>query len=68
MIARLDVAPRPLLETQTAYTLARLVMVATSSAVEEISDWQRQAGLSPRRPIHFRTLPGLGIQAAVKPR
>jgi predicted O-methyltransferase YrrM len=36
-------------------------------AVEEISDWQRQAGLNPRRPIRFRTLPGLGIQAAVKP-
>lgn len=37
-------------------------------AVEEISDWQRQAGLNPRRPIHFRTLPWLGIQAAGKPR
>jgi SAM-dependent methyltransferase len=35
--------------------------------VEEISDWQRQAGLSPRRAIRFRTLPGAGIQAAVKP-
>jgi SAM-dependent methyltransferase len=37
-------------------------------AVEEISDWQRQAGLSPRRPIRLRTAPGVGIQAAVKPR
>jgi SAM-dependent methyltransferase len=36
-------------------------------AVEEISDWQRQAGLSPRRPIRFRTAPGVGIQAAFKP-
>ena len=36
-------------------------------SVEEISDWQRQAGLEPRRPIHFRIAPGLGIQAAVKP-
>jgi SAM-dependent methyltransferase len=36
-------------------------------AVEEIADWQRQAGLDPRRPIRFRTAPGLGIQAAVKP-
>jgi predicted O-methyltransferase YrrM len=35
--------------------------------VEEISDWQLQAGLSPRRAIHFRTVPGVGIQAAVKP-
>ena len=36
-------------------------------AVDEISDWQRQAGLSPRRPIRFRTAPGAGIQAAYKP-
>jgi SAM-dependent methyltransferase len=35
--------------------------------VEEIVDWQRQAGLAPRRPIRFRTAPGVGIQAAVKP-
>jgi len=37
-------------------------------AVEEISDWQRHAGLTPRRPIRLRTAPGVGIQAAVKPR
>jgi SAM-dependent methyltransferase len=36
-------------------------------AVEEISDWQQRAGLSPRRPIRFRTAPGVGIQAAFKP-
>ena len=36
-------------------------------AVEEIADWQRQAGLSPRRPVRFRTAPGAGIQAAFKP-
>ena len=36
-------------------------------AVEEISDWQRQAGLTPRRPIRLRTAPGVGIQVAVKP-
>ena len=36
-------------------------------AVEEIEDWQRRAGLDPRRPIRFRTAPGVGIQAAVKP-
>jgi hypothetical protein len=36
-------------------------------AVEEIADWQRRAGLSPRRPIRFRTAPGAGIQAAFKP-
>jgi SAM-dependent methyltransferase len=36
-------------------------------AVEEIADWQRAAGLDPRRPIRFRTVPGAGIQAATKP-
>jgi SAM-dependent methyltransferase len=36
-------------------------------AVEEIADWQRSAGLSPRRPVKFRTAPGVGIQAAFKP-
>lgn len=36
-------------------------------AVEEIAEWQRQAGLEPRRPIRFRTFPGVGIQAATKP-
>jgi SAM-dependent methyltransferase len=36
-------------------------------AVEEMAGWQRQAGLDPRRPIRFRTVPGVGIQAAVKP-
>jgi SAM-dependent methyltransferase len=35
VIARLNVAPRPLLETQMAYTLARLVMVATKLGVFE---------------------------------
>jgi hypothetical protein len=33
MIARLNLAPRPLLETQMAYTLARLIMVATKLGV-----------------------------------
>jgi SAM-dependent methyltransferase len=34
---------------------------------EEMADWQRAAGLEPRRPIRFRTAPGAGIQAATKP-
>jgi SAM-dependent methyltransferase len=36
-------------------------------AVEEIADWQRRARLEPGRPIRFRTVPGVGIQAATKP-
>ena len=35
-------------------------------APEEMAAWQRDAGLQPRRPIHFRTVPGIGIQAATK--
>ncbi|HEY1357913.1 MAG TPA: class I SAM-dependent methyltransferase [Thermoleophilaceae bacterium] len=35
-------------------------------AVGEISDWQRAAGLKPRKPIMFRSAPGVGIQAATK--
>ncbi len=35
-------------------------------AVEEITDWQRRAGLQPRRPVRLRTAPGVGIQAAAK--
>jgi SAM-dependent methyltransferase len=33
----------------------------------EMAEWQRQAGLSPRKAIGLLTLPGAGIQAAVKP-
>jgi SAM-dependent methyltransferase len=35
--------------------------------VEEIAGWQREARLSPRRPIRFRTAPSAGIQAAFRP-
>ena len=34
----------------------------------EMAAWQRDAGLEPRRPIRFRTVPGAGIQAATKPK
>jgi predicted O-methyltransferase YrrM len=43
-----------------------LTSEAGTWAVEEMTEWQRQAGLQPRRPIRFRTIPGTGIQAAVK--
>jgi 2-polyprenyl-3-methyl-5-hydroxy-6-metoxy-1,4-benzoquinol methylase len=36
-------------------------------SVEEMTAWQRDAGLEPRRPIRFRTAPGGGTQAATKP-
>ena len=34
---------------------------------EEMAAWQRGAGLAPKRAIRLRTVPGGGIQAAVKP-
>jgi predicted O-methyltransferase YrrM len=37
-------------------------------APEEMADWQRDAGLTPRRPIRSRTAPGLGMQVAVSSR
>lgn len=34
---------------------------------EEMADWQREAGLKPRKPIRFRSVPGTGQQVAFKP-
>jgi hypothetical protein len=36
-------------------------------SVEEITAWQRDAGLLPRQPIHLRTMPGAAEIVAVKP-
>ncbi len=51
--------------------LADLYFALTSAAgtrtFAELADWQRAAGLVPRRPVRFRTLPGVGQQNAVKP-
>jgi SAM-dependent methyltransferase len=35
---------------------------------QEMESWQRDAGMRPRRPIRFRTAPGVGIQAATTAR
>jgi hypothetical protein len=55
-----------------AGALLDLYFALTSQAgtwsYEEMADWQRQAGLEPERPIRFQTVPGIGQQAAVKPR
>ena len=34
---------------------------------DEMAAWQRAAGLLPQKPIRFRSVPGSGQQAAVKP-
>jgi SAM-dependent methyltransferase len=38
-----------------------------SRSFEEMADWQRAAGLVPRKPVRFRSLPGFGQQAAIRP-
>ncbi|MFW5924609.1 MAG: methyltransferase [Myxococcota bacterium] len=35
---------------------------------DEIADWQRAAGLAPHKPMRLLTGPGVGQQAATKPR
>jgi len=35
-------------------------------SLDEIRGWQEEAGLKPSKPVHFRTIPGSGIQSARK--
>jgi SAM-dependent methyltransferase len=37
-------------------------------SIEEMSDWQRDAGLLPQKPIRLRTVPGAAEVVAMKPR
>jgi hypothetical protein len=37
-------------------------------SVGEMQQWQREAALTPRRPIYFRTMPGAAAVVAQKPR
>ena len=36
-------------------------------SLAEMAGWQREAGLEPHKPIRLATLPGGGLQAALKP-
>jgi len=51
--------------------LSNLYFAATSEAgtwsMQEIAQWQREAGLLPRKPIRLLTAPGAELQAAFKP-
>ncbi len=55
-----------------AAALADLYFALTSESgtqsVEDLAAWQREAGLSPRKPIRFLSFPGAGQQNAVKRR
>jgi SAM-dependent methyltransferase len=61
-----SVRPRSAKEAGQIGTLGDLFFALTSRAAtwsfEEMADWQRSAGLEPRRPIRLRTGPGVGIQ------
>ncbi len=51
--------------------LLDLFFVLTANAglwsFDEMASWQSEAGLSPRKPIRFLTLPGIGEQVGLKP-
>jgi SAM-dependent methyltransferase len=65
-----SIRPRSAKEGGQIGTLGDLFFALTSRAgtwsFEEMADWQRSAGLQPRKPIRLRTGPGVGIQSAVK--
>jgi hypothetical protein len=66
------VRPRSPNDAGQVGTLNDLFFALTSAAgtwsSEELAEWQRGAGLEPRKPIRMRTLPDGVIQAAIKPR
>lgn len=43
-----------------------LTSKAGTWSFEEMTGWQREVGLVPRKPIRFRTIPGMGLQAATR--
>ena len=65
------VRPRSPKDAGQAGTLNDLFFALTSASgtwpSEELAEWQRSAGLEPRKPIRMRTAPDTVIQAAVKP-
>jgi SAM-dependent methyltransferase len=66
------VRPRSPKDAGQAGTLMDLFFALTSASGtwpgEQLAQWQRDAGLEPRKPIRVRTMPDAVIQAAVKPR
>jgi len=66
-----DVLNPPVSKKKEVALLADLYIANTSQSgrwlLEAMADWQRAAGLIPRKPVRFRSLPGFGQQAAMKP-
>jgi SAM-dependent methyltransferase len=71
VLAIQDVLPPTVGKDPQLPLLADLYLSNTSQSgsrsFEEMADWQRAAGLVPRKPVRFRSLPGFGQQAAMKP-
>jgi SAM-dependent methyltransferase len=65
------VRPRSPKDAGQVGTLNDLFFALTSASGtrpgEELAEWQRDAGLQPRKPIRMRTMPDALMQAAVKP-
>ena len=65
------VRPRSPKEAGQPGALLDLYFAFTSTSgtwsYEEMANWQREAGLIPKKPIRFRSVPGSGQQVAVKP-
>jgi SAM-dependent methyltransferase len=64
------VRPRSPNDAGQVGTLNDLLFALTSASgtwsSEELAEWQRGAGLEPRKPIRMRTMPDAVLQAAVK--
>lgn len=71
VLAIQDALPATLGKDAELTLLSDLYLANTSQAgsrsFEKIADWQRAAGLVPRKPVRFRSLPGFGQQSAMKP-
>lgn len=65
------VRPRSAKDAGQVGTLNDLFFALTSASGtwpgEKLAEWQRDAGLQPRKPIRMRTIPDAVMQAAVKP-
>jgi SAM-dependent methyltransferase len=66
-----EVRPRSPNNAGQLGTLLDLYFALTSESgtwsIEEITGWQRDAGLVPRRPIHLRSAPGIAEVIAIRP-
>ena len=44
-----------------------VVSLSGSWSIEELARWQYQANLIPQKPVRLTSIPGVGIQSAIKP-